>query len=132
MTMPVAKVLDQAATWLEAHGWTQEAYGLMDGVPWDPDVTYEREPECCCALGAIALVGGFKLGEEGLICSGVELLNWLGVERPEDPDVPWTDSELWEYVVDRVSFWNDDSDRTKQDVVTALRGAAQWAQRLGR
>jgi hypothetical protein len=92
------EILTKAADVIETRGWIQGAYAHTDGV---------------CALGAIAVAVGIGTSTAAIItnrkcCKVVEdFERWLGLADNAD-----------------VTGWNDDRDRTAEQVTTALRECA--------
>ena len=125
MTHVSVRLLEEAATWLEQHAWVQGVYGRSDNKDWDPDAG--GTPESCCALGVLAYVGSFRTGDEGWIWTALMLAQWLGLDLDEDPDYSFSNDEIWEPVLEYVANWNDAPERTREEVVAALRAAARYA-----
>jgi hypothetical protein len=110
-----ARVLRDAATYLDRHGWTQSTFYTYRDTATMP---------AACALGAIRMaVYGYpvdcsqRLADAAalrLTIAAIQLLaEQIGVEiDPDDLDP-----------VDEIAQWNDRSDRTRFDVVEALRTA---------
>lgn len=98
----VAEVLEQAADRIEERGWTQGAYLRTDGT--------------CCARGAIRLTLGGEVGE-----NFDEDKLYVSDGGDFECDVIWTlhhelDTSLME--------WNDDPERTADEVIALLREVA--------
>jgi hypothetical protein len=108
-------VLRDAATYLDRHGWTQSTFYTYRDAETMP---------AACALGAIRMaVYGYpvdcsqRLADPSslrLTLAAIRLLaEHIGVEiDPDDLDP-----------VDEIAHWNDSSDRTRFDVVEAMRNA---------
>lgn len=113
--MKISEALYKAAGHIEEYGWYQGYFWPDHEVGWEPPYVWG---DSCCVLGAIAVV--------------------------EEVDPINQDTEAMKFLADhlglkgvvsgsaRVADWNDMSMRTKDEVLTALRGAAQRAERLGR
>ena len=110
--MKISKVLSKAADHIEKHGWYQGYY-------WPSPTDYKwREPsytegDPCCALGAIAVVEGRDPVHE------------------ETAAMEFLAEHIGETTAG-VADWNDAGSRTKDEVLAALRGAAERARVLGR
>jgi len=106
----ISETLYKAADHIEQNGWYQGYFWPRPDIGWEPPYV-DGDP--CCALGAIAVV--------------------------EDVNPHGVDTEAMKYVAEHVGLgtasfadWNDDPDRTKDEVLVALRGAAERAERAGR
>jgi hypothetical protein len=131
MTLTTAQVLHAAADLLEPDGaWTQEGYARnADGEEleptgrghWSPGQlhTYDDKPVCFCSLGAIAEVAGIAEGDfdqhPAVQAVAAEVL-------PLGSPNGFTSAHL--------ACWNDETDRTKTDVIHAFRAAAKKADDL--
>jgi hypothetical protein len=97
-TIETPEILLKAADVIEARGWIQGAYAHTDGV---------------CALGAIAVAVGIGTSTAAIItnrtcCKVVEdFERWLGLADNAD-----------------VTGWNDEDDRTAEQVTAVLRECA--------
>jgi hypothetical protein len=108
--MKISETLDKAADHIVAHGWYQGYYWPTGETLWEPPYT-EGDP--CCALGAIAVVEGVDPAND--VTDAMEFLA----------------QHLGETATG-VADWNDAGSRTKDEVLAALRGAAERAKVLGR
>jgi len=106
----ISETLYKAADHIDQNGWYQGWFwpGEWVGVP--PYV--DGEP--CCMLGAIHLVEGSD------------------PERDEPPAMQYLADHLGMRYAAAAAAWNDMSHRTKDEVLVALRGAAERAERAGR
>jgi hypothetical protein len=118
LTGTPADTLRVAATYLETHGWTQGVFfaGITDLYP------------PACAAGAIrAVVYGYpddKITPAHPLLGCVQaalstLAESLGLADSVDADWDW-----FEVVQDTIASWNDATERTLEQVVQALRDAA--------
>jgi hypothetical protein len=127
-----AQVLRDAALYLERHGWTQGDYYALIDSPTRP----------ACALGAICVaVRGTCLGalrasadtpeqRTAIRATADFLAHWLADHDDKSPNCELGDDDAILDLV--VSDWNDDADRTKADVITTLRRAADdWDHHQG-
>lgn len=113
----VADILRRAAELIEPEGaWTQKAFSRnadgsvdKDGEDDEPDGIAES-PVCWCALGAIATAAGHDLFGRGYPLAGLVKEVELGLRQVVNRDIP---------------TWNDEPDRQQDEVVAALREAAQ-------
>ena len=91
-------ILNAAADLIERTGWTQGHYAHdKDGHPCQPR---SSSAVCFCALGA------------------------LEAQRLNDEQMGSAHEELAWRVGASVSLWNDHPDRTKEEVIAALRGVS--------
>lgn len=103
--MNTADILDRAADLIEERGWHQ----------------------------------GWYVNDCGQLCIRGAMLVAVGIEPPQK-DMPWPDhsgeanaswqeatDEMDEYLDDLAERWNDAPERTKEEVVSTLRAAAQAA-----
>ena len=107
MTQQIAEILDRAAELIETKGWTQGAFARAGGKPVIID---HIDADCFCAVGAIHRSYKGILEYDANIFL-VEVLCLSGT--------------------DEIFAWNDNPARTKDDVVAALKAAAQLA-RIGK
>jgi hypothetical protein len=135
VTAPVtspATTLRDAALYLERHGWCQESYFAVTGVPTPP----------ACAMGAISIaVHGYACPDDIYYGRGEDdrtdakstplvheaesvFADYLLRSGEVDPD---TDGDLVS-----VGAWNDEDGRTAAQVITALRKAAYDYEHLQR
>ena len=122
MSKPVkiSTVLTRAAKYLESAGWAKGAFFKWgngrsaypkDGEEWPEFVARAKDANCkACALGAIYVGAG---GDEALTEGARKYL-----ERQIN--------QLF------VPSWNDQSDRTKDEVVQGLKDAAKAARKDGK
>jgi hypothetical protein len=99
----IGDILLKAADLIERDGWCQNSY-------WGPNGEH-------CALGAI------QCSVSGCVSECLDH-NYFVIRAK---------NRFKEFVgIDHIQNWNDASGRTKEDVVTAMRGAAfvQWAVRI--
>lgn len=110
-TKPVSEILEDAADYLEANGWLQDDYvASYEGDNFSP---LDKHGRSACALGALTLVQ--------------EMPTWVSKDNPavvaladhlkfhvegHDPD-------------DDIMSWNDDVQRTPQEVLDAFRACAK-------
>lgn len=92
------KVLLDAADIIETRGWCQNHYG--------------DEDDGFCAIGAMQRAVGYRAGS-------------IGGAVPMSLTVAYEKLQLSLKIGRRVSSWNDASNRTKEEVIQALREAAQ-------
>lgn len=99
--MTAAEMLNAAADLCE-RGWTQKASAINDqGDRVDP---WDNEATAWCALGALCVAGGAERAEwEQALKSVVDVTGYL------------------------LTYWNDQPGRTQEEVVAALRAAAERA-----
>ncbi len=112
------EVLHGAATYLQRHGWTTGGFYLP---------TTDDPLPAACAVGAIrmAATGTALTDELGSVYAGCDtptmrlirwsmwaLVDWLGIDSDTDD------------LVDDIATWNDGPARSIDEVITALRGAA--------
>lgn len=117
MSAATAAILDEAADVIRRNGWVQGGYvnrdQLEDGL----------EPANCavCARGAINLALG----------GDPENDYFIGVSDAVDAVEAWLviSGAIGEYV--SLHEWNDDDDRTAEDVIAALEGAARAEREAG-
>lgn len=109
-----SEVLDAAADLLTSRGaWTQGAASRdATGEP-DDDISLLSNATCWCAWGAMLAV----CGESRIVCSGLPGRAFDFLQR--------------HLKVDHIPDWNDRPSRTKAQVVSALRGAADLAKETG-
>lgn len=99
---PVARTLNKAADLIEEHGWTQGAGGWGDGSN-------------LCLEGAIyAAMGGSIWTEEYV--DGERQLPKCRAYKAVVEFLEWTQGPLYR--------WNDETGRTKEEVVAVLRATA--------
>lgn len=106
--MNTADILDKAADLIEERGWHQGDYVGPTG--------------CLCPYGAMYLAVGITPAGRG------NTNDWPG--WTPDRGGPFLDAARWlaRYLRGRaVSVWNDAEGRTKEEVVSTLRAAAQAA-----
>lgn len=119
----VPRALDNAATWLEEHDFYQSYYGPDEWRPASLEAL-ESPPDRACLIGAIAIANRFVERDFRLCVCMVFVCNALRLRTPEILDLPPDHCEQWEMCLPLLSEWNDDTARTKADVVNALRRAA--------
>lgn len=107
MDKTVSDVLLDAASYIETNGWMQQGWG-PEGV-----LTNRERWTCACALNAIKRVVEGGDPEP----AGVALARYLGLAQ---------EHHAFTVYVGAVAEWNDHKDRTVDDVVDALRGAALY------
>lgn len=127
MTKPVktSTVLTRAAKWIQENGWTQHSYfkygngrtpKRQDGESWTAYTERLRERGCkACALGAIYM---------GI--TGAEDDHQL--ERRFSEAASYTERVAGIWPAD----WNDEVERTKEEVVAGLKEAAKAARKDGK
>lgn len=103
--MKAKEILIEAANLLETKGWTQDAFARdANGMGIK---SHEESAVCFCTIGALNRV------------SGENVVRRLDTEG----------NKAYEYLRDSIggwgiAEWNDSYDRTKEDVISALRNAA--------
>lgn len=97
----IAVDLRMAADVLERDGWTQGAFHSLDG--------------CHCAAGALELAVGLRVNDEAHDERYIDAVRWLG----NHVDVRPTSLAVF--------AWNDTPGRTADEVIAALRAAADKA-----
>lgn len=116
--LEIADVLDRAAVDITEHGLHKGAYVEMDDAK---DITVDAP---CCAAGAInRVVNGHPLRDfHGDDCLAVKeaLLEYLGVDLVDEDDQHLS----FEDYDDRIAKWNDEPERTAEQVVDTFRAAA--------
>lgn len=96
----VADVLEAAAKYLEEHGWTQDVFVTYDG--------------CACAVGAIRLAAGGGRHEDDETHIQTNYLSSTATAAVSKRLAP----------VSSLLSWNDEPDRTADEVITLLREVA--------
>ena len=109
--MKISETLDKAADHIVEHGWHQGFYWPTVGHALGEPEYVEGDP--CCALGALSVVEGVNV-YAGLTMAMGFLGQHLGMNAMSIAD------------------WNDTPERTKDEVLAALRGAAKRAEVLGK
>lgn len=104
----VSQVLSGAADYIDKHGWVQ---GQMQD-------TKGR----CCAVGAIA-VAASEVSEENVWAIRSDAENRLARTLVDEETLSIAGDVLGRF--DLIVRWNDESGRTKDEVVQALRQAAE-------
>lgn len=102
-SITVPRVLRLAAALIERDGWCQGTYIAMDGR--------------CCAVGALVQAGGGVIDPDIYDAGPVEMARIRGAFDAVTKFIGRT------WVTDLVD-WNDEPDRTAEEVLAALRGAA--------
>jgi hypothetical protein len=122
-----AVVLRGAARYLQLHGWTQHNYYADDCDTYHlpPDVAYSALTPPACVMGALAIAA---FGQQ-LPKNACKLPEWVDYKRAED--ILLDHLELWnppevqdDFPEPTLGDWNDEPDRTVEQVITALNGAA--------
>ena len=116
----ISTVLTRAAKYLESVGWTKGAFFKArnhkplyptDAENWPAFVSRAREKGCrACAMGALYIGAD---GDDQLVNEAADYVSVV----VNEPSVPW---------------WNDKGDRTKDEVVQALKDAAKAARKDGK
>lgn len=105
-----ADILDESASYIEKYGWTQYQYEESDGS--------------VCAMGAMIRVsndtGAVAASRWELNCAMQFLAAFVHAPNPRVPRV-WSTC---------IGSWNDNPDRTEQEVLDTLRLAAKTARSL--
>lgn len=104
MSNQVADLLDAAAEWLDQHQ-------LIKHNLWN---TCNITPTAACARGALLEVAGLR----------EEVVNGYRMAAFQNPLFKQADTALSEVVGNYVPAWNNKLERTKEDVVKAMRQAA--------
>jgi hypothetical protein len=118
-SLTVSEVLRKAADLIEPEGaWIQE----QDAVDVDGMEVMPIAPEACqwCALGAIGRYGA----PSTLLIDGALAALIRAIGYGDDVVVPWPNR--------LVADWNDAESRTQDEVVAALRKAADLAEQEAR
>lgn len=122
--MKPSDVLDKAAEIIIRDGWYQGEYFETPDDPADRDQANRTAP--CCQAGAISRAA-----------HGVAwLIGWDAVDRAESHARYRAERYMRDYIRARYGTrssveWNDTVARDADEVVTALRGAAEEARRAG-
>ncbi len=136
----IDRILNRAANWLEQHDLHKHALGRYehDAIEYDPDRPRSERVVACCALGAIAVASDhLHTLSAAFLEAGLALAESL--ELGDGPDGAFNDDgeiyddateDVYDWLCEAVGDWNDNAQRTKDDVVAALRRAAKDVQRL--
>ena len=107
--MNTADILDKAADLIDRRGWNQGWYINTDGE--------------MCPRGAIYAACGMQPNPN----PSVDVMDWPGWSSSAADNAITACDWLDEAVDDYAESWNDDEGRTKEEVVSTLRAAAQAA-----
>jgi hypothetical protein len=124
-TPKISTILSRAARYIEENGWTQRMFFQhrngrevvrMEGMTWGEHVAFVKEKGCkACALGAIYIGAGPELDDYQLEARFSEAATYA-----EGVIGYWP------------SGWNDNDERTKEEVVAGLKAAAKAARKDGK
>jgi hypothetical protein len=107
----ISETLYRAADHIEQNGWYQ---GYFWPIPRYAAEAPYTAGDPCCAMGAIAVVE-----DVDPVCQTPDAMRYLA-------------EHLGYEFAARVADWNDMPERTKDEVLAALRGAAERAERAGK
>jgi hypothetical protein len=117
-----SEVLDSAANIILRDGWNQDSYFKLGG---DEDESNKSGP--CCQAGAISRAAfGYAWVNHGGVSYKFELH-----EARRKADYYMARYLLHTRGESSPICWNDDPERTAEEVVAALRGAAELAREAG-
>lgn len=104
-TTKAAAILEDAADYIDQHGWCQDDYTDLDTSDGPIEAGAQGAP--ACALGAISIASGQTL--------------W-GVRTPAVDTAIWAINQR---ISTEIVGWNDRIGRTQEEVTAVLRQAAQ-------